>query len=134
MTESYELYTTPTKETDDLGGPGPVYICRHCWSHIQSENRWNMVTCSCGKSAVDGGDTYTKVSFSEIPPDPLDTHAEGCDAWKALACTCPRRWDDYADDEYPARISKSAKPKMGVDNKGIFTVARKMLSRYGKKK
>ena len=118
----------------NLGDPGPVHVCRECWGHIQSRNKWNMVCCPCGKSAVDGGDTHTKVSFSALPPEPIDIHNKDCRVWSELACTCVRRWDDYQDDEYPSRTPKTAKPKMGIDGRGIFTVARKMISRYGKKK
>ena len=130
MTESSENFT---RTRNDLGGPGSVYICRYCWGHIQSKNRWDMVCCPCGKSAVDGGDSYTKISASEIPPDPLDIHREDCEAWSELECSCPRKWDEYTEDEYPARISKSEKPKMGVDGRGIFTVAKEMVKKYGKK-
>ena len=142
----------------DLGGPGPLYRCLHCFGHIQSLNRWNMVSCKCGKSAVDGGNSYTKGSFSDLPPEPVDIHKAECGAWSELECSCDRRWDDYRPtedssieetlptitgdeedylgDEYepPIRRSKQAKPKFIVDNRGIFDVARKMISRYGKKK
>ena len=143
----------------DLGGPGPLYRCVHCYGHIQSANRWNMVSCKCGKSAVDGGDLYTKASFSDLPPEPLAAHQPGCEAWDEMACSCDRQWDDYEPsedhtddqqdaepitpgeedylgDEYRpmARRNKKAKPKFVVQNRGIFDVARKMASRYGKKK
>ena len=122
----------------ELGGKGPVYRCLHCYGHIRSLNRWNMVSCKCGKSAVDGGDSYTKASFSDLPPEPLDLHEKKCDAWTELECTCAHRWDSFEDlenyDEPPIRNSKTAKPKMGVSGRSIFQVARKMASRYGKKK
>ena len=118
----------------NLGGPGPIYRCLSCYGHIQSQNRWNMVSCRCGKSAVDGGDSYTKVSFSELSPEPLDIHEGDCDAWAELECTCARKWDGYEDNDYPERVSNSAKPKHVIQNRGIFDVARKMVSRYGKKK
>ncbi len=44
------------------------------------------------------------------------------------------KWADYWEDENPPRQSKGAKPKMGISGRSIFDVARKMVSRYGKKK
>ena len=80
-----------------------------------------------------------------------EEHSNECQAWIDEECTCWLYWNfdedlyDYDSEqidniseeleyeEPPIRTSKTAKPTHTVDNKGIFTVARKMVSRYGKK-
>jgi len=35
-------------------------ICGYCDDHIYSSHRHDLVTCKCGKSAVDGGQAYLR--------------------------------------------------------------------------
>lgn len=35
--------------------------CKHCNDVIKSEHRHDLVTCSCGKVSVDGGNDYLRL-------------------------------------------------------------------------
>ena len=43
---------------------GPRVKCKHCGSVIQSRHVHDMVWCSCGKIAIDGGGQYTRMTGS----------------------------------------------------------------------
>lgn len=45
--------------------------CPHCGEVVRSKHRHDFVACGCGKTAVDGGDDYIKVSFKGKPPVPV---------------------------------------------------------------
>ena len=40
-------------------------MCNHCKQVIRSKHRHDMKWCSCGKVAIDGGNDYVKVSFTD---------------------------------------------------------------------
>lgn len=43
--------------------------CKHCGDVIESKYRHDYVTCSCGKTAVDGGHDYLRRGFVPISDD-----------------------------------------------------------------
>lgn len=42
-------------------GPGKKWRVACCGSIIQSMDRHDRVWCKCGKSAIDGGNAYTRI-------------------------------------------------------------------------
>jgi hypothetical protein len=56
---------TPKEKRRELG-VGDVYInavkCLHCGDTPRSKNRHHMAYCKCGKTAVDGGSWYGKIT------------------------------------------------------------------------
>jgi len=43
-------------------GSGPTIKCWKCGDTITSEHRHDMVWCKCGAIAIDGGDSYTRIT------------------------------------------------------------------------
>lgn len=61
-------------DTNEGSGPGARWRVSCCGSIIQSMNVHDMVWCKCGKSAIDGGDAYTRTAgkwenFSRVTED-----------------------------------------------------------------
>lgn len=47
-------------------GAGPKYRVKCCGSIIQSLHQHDYVSCQCGKSAIDGGDAYTRCAGNPL--------------------------------------------------------------------
>lgn len=43
--------------------------CLDCGDVVWSRHRHDMVWCRCKKVAIDGGKAYTKVTFTDTPPE-----------------------------------------------------------------
>ena len=41
--------------------------CLYCGDIIESKTRHNFVTCSCGKTFVDGGLDFQRIGFTGLP-------------------------------------------------------------------
>ena len=70
----------------------PKYQTFCCGDIIESNYRHDFKRCSCGRSYVDGGDSYSRVGFTDPdkPPepitDPVEAQTERLEAaYKALA-------------------------------------------------
>jgi len=52
--------------------------CTNCGDKIRSRNRHDMVFCSCGKTAIDGGSWYSKITGDtfELYIEPYDDAKE----------------------------------------------------------
>lgn len=50
--------------------------CKTCKDTIFSRARHDCRSCSCGEIYVDGGFDYTRVGFTEAPPDSLEIEIE----------------------------------------------------------
>lgn len=48
--------------------PGALWECPHCQDRIRSMHRHDFVTCKCGKTSVDGGGEYDRMSWRDKPP------------------------------------------------------------------
>ena len=72
---------------------------------------------------------------------PVEFHQQDCGVWMEEDCTCVHSMNqdawviDYDDWEEanPPRISKGAKPAMGVSGRSIFDIVRQ-IAKGGKKK
>lgn len=47
---------------------GALWECPHCQDRIRSMHRHDFVTCKCGKTSVDGGGEYDRMSWEDKPP------------------------------------------------------------------
>lgn len=65
MTVDFTTRATPREERRRLG-VGDIWKnaakCANCGDEIQSNNRHDYVTCSCGEISVDGGSWYARGS------------------------------------------------------------------------
>jgi hypothetical protein len=61
--------------------------CRKCGDELESENRHDFVTCSCGALSVDGGLDYLKRSGD---PANCEELSEYTDEPETPKCTAPR--------------------------------------------
>jgi len=82
----------------------------------------------------------------------LEGHSKQCGRWFGIECTCSVRFrdhymsegfelpaggeEDFLGDEYepPIRKSKSAKAKMGVSGRSIFTIIERIRNRGRKQR
>jgi hypothetical protein len=60
--------------------------CIHCGDIIESRNRHDFVTCSCGCCSVDGGTDYLRRGFTNSRDDFIDLSEFD---------VCTRRWNGH---------------------------------------
>ena len=71
----------------------------------------------------------------------IHLHEKGCGVWYEYDCDCihskldgiERRYAEWEDDNAP-RVSKSAKPKMGMSGRSLKTVITRIIRKKGKKR
>ncbi len=74
-------------------------------------------------------------AFDMAGVDNIHLHQKSCGVWYEYDCDCIHsNLDMYADweDDNPARTSKSAKPKMPVHGRSVFTILRQLGKRAKK--
>ena len=79
----------------------------------------------------------SKRTYNNAGVEDIHLHEGGCAVFWEYDCDCIHSINDnymmYEDMEPPERVSKSAKPKMGVSGKSVLLL-QKLIGRKGKKK
>ena len=76
-------------------------------------------------------------SFDMAGVDDFSMHSKSCGVWFDYDCDCVHSDLDnymlYSEMEPPERVSKSAKPKMGMSGRSIKTVITRIIGGKAKK-